>query len=282
MSETRVAARQTVLSGTVAVLVPVYKDDGRLEHTLESLASQGVPLVAVLVDDGSPMPITVDRHRHAFEVVVLRHEVNRGIEHALNTGLEYIHRRGFEFVARLDNGDRCVPGRLARQRAVLQADATIHLVGSAVEWRDDGGQVRFARVFPTGHDDIVRALHHTTVLIHPAVMFRASVMDSVGMYSTAYPAAEDYEFFFRIARRHRVANLPETLLITRYDPDGVSIRRRRTQLRSSLRIQVANFRPGLWASYLGILKTLGRFFVPYSWITAAKAVVGRRSAVVPA
>ena len=282
MSEPRFVTQPKALPGTVAVLVPVYNDDGRLERTLESLASQGVPLVAVLVDDGSPVPITVDGRRHAFEVVVLRHDVNRGIEHALNTGLEYIRRRGFEFIARLDNGDRCARGRLARQRAVLQSDAAIHLVGSAVEWRDDRGQLRFRRVFPTDHDDIVRALHHTTVLIHPAVMFRASVVDSVGMYSTAYPAAEDYEFFFRIARRHRVANLPDTLLITRYDPDGLSIRRRRTQLRSSLRIQLSNFRPGFWASYYGILKTLGRFFVPYSWITAAKAAMGRRRAVVPA
>src|SRR5688572_15548367 len=132
MSETHVAAQHTVPPGTVAVLVPVYKDDGRLDRTLESLASQGVPLVAVVVDDGSPVPVAIDRRRHAFEVVVLRHDVNRGIEHALNTGLEYISRRGFEFVARLDNGDRCAPGRLARQRAVLQADASIHLVGSAV------------------------------------------------------------------------------------------------------------------------------------------------------
>ena len=282
MSETRVAAQPVALPGTVAVLVPVYKDDGRLERTLDSLASQGVPLVAVLVDDGSPMPITVERHRHAFEVVVLRHDINRGIEHALNTGLEYIHRRGFEFVARLDNGDRCAPSRLERQRAALQSNASVHLVGSAVEWRDERGQLRFTRVFPTDHDDIVRALHHTTVLIHPAVMFRASVVDSVGMYSTAYPAAEDYEFFFRIARRHRVANLPETLLTTRYDPDGLSIRRRRTQLRSSLRIQLSNFRPGLWASYFGVLKTLGRFIIPYSWVTAAKAAMGRRGAAVPA
>jgi glycosyltransferase involved in cell wall biosynthesis len=278
----RIVARGGLQQGTVAVLVPVLDDHGRLGSTLASLVGQGVPVVAVLVDDGSAVPLTVEARGYDFDVVVLRHEVNRGIEHALNTGLEYIRQHGYEYVARLDNGDRCAPGRLAAQRALLESEPSIHLVGSAVEWRDDAGRVRFRRVFPTAHDEIVRALHHTTVLIHPAVMFRASVVDSVGVYSTRVPAAEDYEFFFRIARRHRVANLPETLLVTRYDPEGVSIRRRRTQLRSTLRVQLSQFRPGLWASYYGVGKTLARFLVPYSWITAAKAARGRRSAAVPA
>jgi glycosyltransferase involved in cell wall biosynthesis len=278
----RAVVQEGASPGTVAVLIPVFNDHGRLASTLQSLVDQQVPVVAVLVDDGSTVPLTVDGRQYDLDVVVLRHEKNRGIEHALNTGLEYIRRQGAEYVARLDNGDRCAPGRLAAQRALLESDQAIYLVGSAVEWRDDREQVRFRRAFPTRHEEIVRALHHTTVLIHPAVMFRTSVLDSVGVYSTSYPAAEDYEFFLRIARRHRVANLPETLLVTRYDPEGVSIRRRRTQLRSTLRLQLSNFRPATWASYYGVAKTLGRFLIPYSWITAAKAARGRRSAAVPA
>jgi hypothetical protein len=202
--------------------------------------------------------------------------VNRGIEHALNTGLEWIGRRSIPYVARLDNGDHCAPGRLRRQRAFLETHPSIDLVGCAVEWRDDDGRSRFTRVFPTTHDAIVRALHHTTALIHPAVMFRTSVVRTAGMYSADYPAAEDLEFFCRVARRHRVANLEETLLITRFDPAGVSIRRRREQLRSTLRIQLGFFQPTTWASYYGVLKTLGKFAVPYEWIVALKELGSRR------
>ena len=129
----------------------------------------------------------------------------------------------------------------------------------------------------TTHDTIVRALHHTTVLIHPAVMFRTGVVRTAGMYSTAYPAAEDLAFFWRIASQHRVANLPETLVVTRFNPGGLSIRRRREQLWSTLRIQLAFFRPSTWTSYWGVLKTLGRFVVPYSVIVAVKGAVSRRA-----
>jgi glycosyltransferase involved in cell wall biosynthesis len=265
-------------SRSIAVLIPVFNDDGQLDATLRSIDDQRVPVVVVVVDDGSVTPVALHRQsRH--EIVVLRHDVNRGIEHALNTGLGYIVEREIPFVARLDNGDRCAPDRLERQRDFLEQNPSVHLVGSAVEWRDDAGRSRFTRVFPTTHDTIVRALHHTTVLIHPAVMFRTSVVTTAGMYSSAYPAAEDLEFFWRIARQHRVANLPETLVVTRFDPSGLSIRRRREQLRSTLRLQLAFFRPATWASYWGILKTLGRFAIPYSVIVAVKGAVSGRARV---
>jgi glycosyltransferase involved in cell wall biosynthesis len=261
-------------SRSIAVLIPVFNDDGQLDATLRSIDDQRGPVVVVIVDDGSDTPVVV-RHESRHEIVVLRHDVNRGIEEALNTGLAYIVDRGIPYVARLDNGDRCAPGRLARQRDFLEQNPSVHLVGSAVEWRDDAGRSRYTRVFPTTHDTIVRALHHTAVLIHAAVMYRTSVVRTAGMYSTAYPAAEDLEFFWRIARKHRVANLPETLVVARFDPSGLSIRRRRAQLRSTLRIQLAFFRPSIWPSYYGVLKTLGRFVVPYSVIVAIKGAMSR-------
>jgi glycosyltransferase involved in cell wall biosynthesis len=263
-------------SPSIAVLMPVFNDAGQLDATLQSIDDQSVPVVVVIVDDGSDPPVAV-RLPSRHEVVVLRHDVNRGIEHALNTGLRYIVERGTPYVARLDNGDRCAAGRLERQRDFLEQNPSVHLVGSAVEWRDDAGRSRFTRAFPTTHDTIVRALHHTTALIHPAVMFRTSVVRTAGMYSTAYPAAEDLEFFWRIARQHRVANLPETLVVTRFDPSGLSIRRRREQLRSTLRIQLAFFQASTWTSYWGVLKTLGRFVAPYSAIVAVKGAMSRRA-----
>lgn len=274
--------RAAPASGTVAVLVPVFEDDGRLAGTLGSLVDQGVPTVVVIVDDGSSAPVRDTGSPPGVETIILRHDENRGIERALNTGLDYIRRRGIAYVARLDVGDHCKPRRLARQREFLDAHPDVHLVGSAVDWRDDAGRVRFTRRFPTTHEAILRALRHTTVLIHPAVMFRASVTATVGEYSTAYPAAEDYDFFVRIAERHRVANLAEVLTVTRFDPNGLSMRRRRQQLHSTLRVQLRSFDAGRAGSYYGVLKTLGRFAIPYSWMVAGKSIAGGRGTPVPA
>jgi glycosyltransferase involved in cell wall biosynthesis len=262
--------------GRVAVLIPVYNDQGHLPATLRSLCGQGIPLTAVVVDDGSAPALAVDASGLDFQVVLLRQPQNGGIERALNAGLDYIRRGGFEFVARLDNGDTCAPDRLARQLRFLRDHPEVHLVGSSVEWRTDAGEVAFRLSLPTAHEAIVRAFHHTVCLIHPTVMFRTSVVDAVGGYSYDYPAAEDLDFFWRIARRFRVANLPATLLTTRFDERGISQRRRKRQLASTLRLRCRFFDPAEPAAYFGVLKVVALMAVPYALVVRVKR---RRGAI---
>jgi len=61
-------------SRTIAVLIPVFNDDGQLDATLRSIDDPGVPVVVVIVDDGSDKPVVV-RHASRHEIVVLRHDV---------------------------------------------------------------------------------------------------------------------------------------------------------------------------------------------------------------
>ena len=262
-------------AGRIAVLIPVYNEGGRLRETLESLRAQSVAFTVVLVDDGSTPPLHVDTTAYRYPIVLRRMTRNGGIEAALNSGLELIEEQGFELVARLDVGDRCTPARLATQQAFLDENPDVHLVGSDVEWRHDDGSLAFALSLPSGHDEISRALHHTVCLIHPTVMFRTSVLRAVGKYSYEYPAAEDFEFFWRIAQRFQVANVPEVLLITRYDRNGLSVTRRRRQLRSKLRIQLENFRVAEPLSFVGLAKTLALMSVPYSGVVAVKRALTR-------
>jgi glycosyltransferase involved in cell wall biosynthesis len=262
-------------AGRIAVLIPVYNERGRLRETLESLRVQSVAFTAVLVDDGSTPPLHVDASAYGYPIVVHRMPRNGGIEAALNAGLKLIEEHGFELVARLDVGDRCTPTRLATQQAFLDQRPDVHLVGSDVEWRHDDGSLAFALTLPSTHQEISRALHHTVCLIHPTVMFRTSVLRAVGAYSYDYPAAEDFDFFWRIANRFQVANVPEVLLVTRFDRNGLSITRRRRQLRSKLRIQLENFRVAEPLSFVGVAKTLALMSVPYGGVVAIKRVLTR-------
>jgi len=273
--ETILAARST---GRVAVLIPVYNDAGCLPATLQSLCGQGIPFTAVLVDDGSVPPLDVDTSGLDYPVVLLRMPKNGGIERALNAGLEYILAEGFEYVARVDAGDQCAPTRLARQQAFLDAAPDVQLVGSNVEWRRDDGSFVFGLALPTTHEEITRALHHRVCLLHPTVMFRAGVVRAVGPYSYAYPAAEDYEFFWRIARRYRVANIPEMLHTQRFHDGSISVRRRRRQIRTKLRIQLEYFRAQEPMSYYGVLKTLALMSAPYSAVVKVKNILTRSRA----
>jgi glycosyltransferase involved in cell wall biosynthesis len=265
-------------AGRIAVLIPVYNEGGRLRDTLDSLRAQSVAFTAVLVDDGSTPPLRVDGGAYGYPIVLHRMAKNGGIEAALNAGLELIEAQRFELVARLDVGDRCTPARLATQQAFLDERPDVHLVGSDVEWRHDDGSLAFALTLPSTHHEIARAFHHTVCLIHPTVMFRTNVLRAVGRYSYDYPAAEDFEFFWRIAKRFQVANVSEVLLVTRYDRNGISVTRRRRQLRSKLRIQLENFRVAEPLSFVGVAKTLALMSVPYRGVVAIKRALSRERA----
>lgn len=268
--------RSAPKTGRIAVLIPVYNEPGCMAATLRSLCGQGVPFTLVLVDDGSVPPLAVDPAPLDYPVVLLRMPKNGGIEAALNAGLEYIAAAGFELVARVDAGDRCAPTRLARQQAFLDAQPDVHLVGCNVEWRRDDDSLAFGLELPTTHAEISRALHHTVCLLHPTVMFRAAVVQAVGPYSYAYPAAEDYEFFWRIARRFQVANIPEMLHTQRFHAGSISIRNRRRQLRSKLRIQLQYFRAAEPLAFVGVARTLALMSLPYSSVVALKGALSRR------
>ena len=112
---------------------------------------------------------------------------NGGIEAALNAGLEYITRAGFELVARVDAGDRCAPDRWRGSRPSWIRAPDVHLVGSNVEWRRDDDSLAFDMSLPSTHEEISRALHHKVCLLHPTVMFRTSLVHTVGPYSYDYP-----------------------------------------------------------------------------------------------
>ena len=106
-------------------------------------------------------------------------------------------------------------------------------------------------------------------------MFRASVVGAVGPYSYAYPAAEDYEFFWRIARHFAVANIPEMLHTQRFHAGSISLRNRRRQLRSKLRIQLQYFRVTEPLAFMGVAKTLALMSVPYASVVAVKGALSR-------
>lgn len=255
---------------TVACLIPVYNDRSQLNGTLGSLTEQDVDLTVVIVDDGSDPPVNVDTARYDFPIVLLRLHSNGGIERALNAGLQYITQAGFDYVARLDNGDLCKPSRLRIQRDFLDDNSEIALVGSYVEWMTAPDTVAFRMEYPTAHNDILRWMHRISCLSHPTVMFRTDIVAQVGDYPLEYPAAEDFEYFWRIARRFRVANIPTVLVQTQLDPAGISLSRRKQQLRSRLRIQAKYFDVRDLYSYLGFAKTVLLFVTPNSWVIRLK------------
>jgi glycosyltransferase involved in cell wall biosynthesis len=254
----------------IAFLMPVYQAQRDFDDTMQSLAETSTPCTVFVVDDGSQPPLELRGYDPRVKVNLTRLQRNQGIVAALNAGLKAALEAGCEYIARIDAGDFVRPDRLARQIAYLENHPRCMLVGSDAEVRDENGAYCFTIEPPREPAALARAMHERAWLLHPSVMYRASVFREIGYYSDEFAAAEDYEMFLRIASRYEVGVVPETLLVYIVRKGSISGRKARVQGISRLRIQLRYLRWTDWFSYYGALRTIGTLLMPHGLKNALK------------
>jgi GT2 family glycosyltransferase len=265
---------------SIAVLLPSYNPGPELKGTIDSLRIQDVPFRLILVDDGSKRPVDYAALTSGMDVDIIMLPKNLGISGAMNAGLDEILKGTFDYVARIDAGDFCAPGRFAKQLDFMDTHSDIGIVGSAVEFRlfDAAGKLFGSKVmsFPLTTAGCATRLALNSSIIHPAMMIRRSVFETLKGYSEDYPAAEDFDLLWRAHRAgFGLINLPETLLIKEEAPGSISQERRRKQIFSRLRIQWHNrsfSNPVFWA---GIIKSIVTWAMPAWVVHSIKYMTGR-------
>lgn len=206
----------------VSVILPVYNGLPYLRQAIETVLTQSFhDFELIVINDGSndgsqALLETFDDPR--MKVVKQK---NRGLAATLNVGIAQANGR---YVARQDQDDICLPGRLEKQVAFLEAHPAVMLLGSAAEiWEKEQRTNRIMR-HPVDSQALKFALLFNNYFIHSSVMLRRSVFDHIGGYSEdkARQPPEDYELWSRIAREFDVANLPDVLLAYREVPNSMS------------------------------------------------------------
>jgi glycosyltransferase involved in cell wall biosynthesis len=258
----------------IAIVMPVYNPGEALAMTLESLRQQTVPFRLYLVDDGSSSKPDYDELLRGFDYRLIALKKNRGVSIAANTGIEAALGAGHAFIARMDCGDWCHPQRLELSRSFLVANPGVDLVGTWAVINSQNTGFNYLFTPPTHTDALVQRLNYTMPFINPSIMARSRLFQALGLYSEE--VAEDYEFCCRAARAGlQLANIPQFLLRKIEDASSISVRRRRAQLWSRLRIQWF-YRDWSILCILGMLRTLLLFFTPRMILRGAKAYNGIR------
>ncbi|MRR49779.1 MAG: glycosyltransferase [Rhodocyclaceae bacterium] len=265
----------------LAILIPVYQNAAGLVRTLESLGECLLPCPTriIVVDDGSQPALDIPSSLANCDVLGIRLNTNQGIEGALNTGLELAEQLRARYIARIDSGDRSLPRRFFLQYQAMERDPSLVITGTGAIFVDSLGREIFHYLPPSADANIRRAMHLNCCLLHPTVMIRASALFGPGLlphsYSRQYPAAEDYDLFWRLLGQGRAYNLGEPMVITELSVTGISARRRRRQLLSRLRLQLRHFDAWATTSYLGIVLTLMLMLIPNRLVVFCKALFGK-------
>lgn len=213
----------------VTVLMPVRNVAPFLDTAVESVLRQTFPdFEFVIVDDGSSdRSAAIAAGFHDPRIRVVRNATSLGLARSLNRGLAM--SRG-EYVARFDGDDVCAPERLAAQVAYLDAHPGVAAVGAQAAMIDvDGRRIWWAsQRVPTTDLGVRWCQMFETPVIHGAAMFRrAVVQDELGGYDESFRVGEDADLWRRLARRHAIVNLPDSLVARRVHPWSTSSDRAR-------------------------------------------------------
>ncbi|MDR5737730.1 MULTISPECIES: glycosyltransferase [unclassified Caballeronia] len=253
----------------VAVLIPAFNGQADVERTLASF-SEASRVRVVIVDDGSAPPI-VAPVIDGLDIHIVRMAKNGGIERALQAGIDALAERGFRYAARIDAGDLATPGRLAAQRAYLEAHPRVAVVGMWTHVVGMNGAPLFDLKPPTDPAAIRRMMLARSCFAHPSLMLRVDAVREVGNYRATYRAAEDLDLLLRLLARHDGANLPEFGLYYELNESGISATKRRTQALSTLRLQLRYFRAANPFDWIGVAKSMAHLLLPYRALRALKA-----------
>jgi glycosyltransferase involved in cell wall biosynthesis len=256
----------------VTVLIPVYNCQHDLERTLASLVAgtvAGAMLNVLLVDDGST-PAIVAPKLPQLNLEIIRLTPNGGIERALQAGCQHLIERGVRFIARIDAGDIAMPGRFTQQREYLHSHPEVGAVGTWADVVSMTGQYLFSLKPPTASGTIRRRRFFRSCFVHPAMMLRAEAVAQAGNYRERYRAAEDLDLFLRIMEHWDCANLAQIGLLYELNENGISATRRRTQIISTLRLQLRYFEPLNPFYWLGLFKNSLHLILPYRTLQRVK------------
>jgi hypothetical protein len=142
------------------------------------------------------------------------HQENLGLAAALNRGMALSRGR---YIARQDHDDWAAPTRLAKQVAVMEQNPDLALLGTGAEIYVGDEPSGRSHDHPVDDAALRFELLFDNPFVHSSIMIRKAALEEVGGYCTdpARQPPEDYELWSRIARRYRVANLAERLMIYR-------------------------------------------------------------------
>lgn len=201
----------------VSVLMPVYNGERYLHQAVDSILGQTLTnFEFIIINDGSTDNTAeiLDGYKDP-RIVRLNNGKNIGLVGSLNRGLA--EARG-ELIARMDADDVSYPDRLVEEVSFLSSHPEVGLVSTNFYLIDSRSEI----IGGLGLNKLLKGeqveweLYWGNPVVHPSVMFRASLIRSVGGYPPGYLYyAEDYALWLRLALSTKLVVLEKPLLYLR-------------------------------------------------------------------
>ncbi len=249
----------------VSVLMSVHNGARYLKEAVDSVLSQTFTDFEFLIvddfsSDNSPAILKGYAEKDS-RVRIITNEFNLGLTKSLN---KMIKEAKGEYLARFDCDDVSLPQRFEMQVQLLDTNPKCGLVGVWGEVINDHGTHLRDIKYPTTDADLKRALISYNPFFHPGIMMRKKVIEDVGFYDESWRFAQDYELYFRIAKKYELANIPMILLKYRETSGSITGSKNKLQVGFVLKAKKKAIREGQYSkwNYVHLLRSYISWLLP--------------------
>lgn len=200
----------------VSVIIPVYNGAAYVSEAIESVFSQTYHDYEIIVADDGSADNTLEVLKQFGDRIIVLALPHRGVCATRNEAIRQSHG---EFIALLDADDIWEPRKLELQVAYLDQHpefALVYAYSTNFTGNDEGNIVLVKKLDFEG--DIFKDIFTKNSFANDTIVMRRSVFDEIGGYDESLTAMEDYELNLRIARKHQIGRVPQSLLRRRIHP----------------------------------------------------------------
>lgn len=192
----------------ISVLMSVYNGEKYLREAVDSILNQTFKdFEFIIINDGS-----IDNTKKKLELykdkrIRLIHQGNIGLTKSLNKGIKLAKGK---YIARMDADDICDKNRLSEQFSFMESNSEIAVCGTWVSIIGDSSDIW---KYPLDHVHICCNQLFSNSIAHPSAIIRTtSLLESDLLYNEKLHRSQDYDFWVRIAKKYKLANIGKVLL----------------------------------------------------------------------
>ena len=223
----------------ISVVMAVYNGEKYLAESINSILNQTYSnFEFIIIDDCST--------DHTWEIItnytdprikVIKNQKNLKLPSSLNLGLRMACG---EYIARMDADDIASPDRFEKQINYMEKNKDVAVIGGSFQViNEDGKKMYINKAYC---DEMLEKYYLIPSPIgHPTAMFRKSMtVDEGFFYDEKYTSAQDYDLWLRIAKKHKINNIPDVVLKYRVHTNSISKKRSEEQQLNAANIFIRN------------------------------------------
>jgi glycosyltransferase involved in cell wall biosynthesis len=251
----------------VSIMMCAYNRAHFLPQAIESVLMQNFKDWELLVLDDASTDNTqelMSLYIKDSRIRYIRHSENLGLAKNRNAG---VNESQGEYLAILDSDDYWTDtNKLTTQVEFLDQNPKYGLIGSFGKIVDEKDEKVGELCYKISDDQIRKRILGYHQFLHSSVMFRKSSVNEAEGYDENLAPAEDYDLILKIGTKHKMHNIPESMVNYRIHTENSSSNDRRKKMHHALlhlRL-VKKYRKNYPNFLYAIIKAYAR--LPYAWI----------------